>query len=242
MNKMPAWIILILIFTAIAAICIFVLKGYSFLGYTLLLVNVLLLLHHLTPEGVWKTVDILVAFGLLYFCCVEIPIVSESKTDKDCSKPYIIVLGAEVVGSSPSRSLRYRINAALEYLHQYPDSIAIVSGGQGEHEDITEAECMYRELVAVGISPERILKEEAATSTMENLRYSFDIIRARGDSPDGNTAILSSSYHLCRAKLMAKKLGVHTVGVACYPGNPFLALNFFIREAFGLTQLMIFGR
>jgi uncharacterized SAM-binding protein YcdF (DUF218 family) len=77
---------------------------------------------------------------------------------------------------------------------------------------------------------------------MENLSYSFALIRDRGDEPDGNTAVLSASYHLCRAKRMAQSLGVRIAGVAARPGNPFLAANFFIREAFGLMHLMVFGK
>ena len=41
---------------------------------------------------------------------------------------------------------------------------------------------------------------------------------------------------------MAKKLGVDAVGCSCSPGNPLLALNFYIREAFGVTHLWVFGK
>ena len=41
-----------------------------------------------------------------------------------------------------------------------------------------------------------------ATSTKENLMFSFEIIRNRGDEPEGNVAVLSSPYHLYRAKTM----------------------------------------
>lgn len=84
--------------------------------------------------------------------------------------------------------------------------------------------------------------EDKATSTMENLDYSFDIIRSLGGEPDGNVTIVSSSYHLFRAKSMAKRLGVGAAGYSCAPGNPILAANFFIREAFGVTHLWVFGK
>ena len=77
---------------------------------------------------------------------------------------------------------------------------------------------------------------------MENLSFSFDIIRSLGDEPDGSTAILSSSYHLYRAKKIARSMHVSSAGVAGYPGNPILAANFFIREALGVARLTIFGR
>ena len=100
---------------------------------------------------------------------------------------------------------------------------------------------MYEWLVEKGVAPGRIIMEPKATSTMENLEYSFEIIRQLGDEPDGHVTILSSNYHLYRAKQMAKMQGVDAAGFACAPGNPFLALNYFIREAFGVTHLWVFG-
>ena len=240
--KMSGWIVADIILIILAAVCCFVLKGYSYIGYTLILTAVMIAIYHLAPPSLWRISVLLVGVGLIYFLLVEIPVVSASKTDEDCGRDYIIVLGAEVVGTRPSRSLNYRINEAFSYLNKYPESKAIVSGGKGDGEDISEAECMFSSLTAKGISPDRIIMEDRATSTAENLKYSFEIIKAAGEDPSGNVAILSSSYHLYRAKRMAANLGVEAAGVACYPGNPFLALNFFIREAFGVTHLMIFGR
>ena len=101
---------------------------------------------------------------------------------------------------------------------------------------------MYNWLTEAGVDPARIIMEDKATSTMENLEYSFDIIRSLGGDPVGNTTIVSSSYHLFRAKSMANKLGVDAAGCSCSPGNPLLALNFYIREAFGVTHLWVFGK
>ena len=100
-----------------------------------------------------------------------------------------------------------------------PDCIAIVSGGQGDGEDVTEAQCMHDWLVEAGIDPARIYMEDKAESTMENLEYSFGIIRSLGGEPDGNVTILSSSYHLFRAKSMAKRLGVDAAGILLRPGQ-----------------------
>ena len=89
---------------------------------------------------------------------------------------------------------------------------------------------------------ERVLREDKATSTRENLEYSFEIIRRRGDEPAGNVAIVSSAYHLYRAKLMAQRLGAPgAAGVAAPWGYFFVMLNYFIREAFGVTHLWVFG-
>ena len=231
-----------LFFLLLAVFLRFALKGYSYLAHLSVLVAGLILLHALLPAGLWRIVQILTAAGFLLFLVFEIPVLLAARTDPDPGRKYLVVLGAEVVGTRPSRSLNYRLNAALAYLEQYPESLCVVSGGKGEKEEISEAECMFRVLTERGIASERILLEDRSTSTMENLSFSFALIRSRGDEPDGNTALLSASYHLCRAKRMAKLLGVQSACVAAPPGNPFLAANFFIREAFGMMHLMLFGK
>lgn len=244
MNKIlhnAPWVLSVTALVCSACFFYFALRGYSYIGHTLMFVAALILLHRFAPDGLWRITVVLVCIGLIYFCLVELPIVKNSRTDEDAGRKYAIVLGAEVVGDRPSRSLKYRLNGALEFLWFNPDSIAIVSGGQGEGEDITEAQCMYNWLVEKGVEPERIIMEPKASSTMENLEFSFDIIRSLGDDPDGNVTILSSNYHLYRAKQMAKMQGVDAAGFACSPGNPVLALNYFIREAFGVTHLWVFG-
>ena len=100
---------------------------------------------------------------------------------------------------------------------------------------------MHDWLLSRGIDGSRIIMEPNATSTMENLQFSFRLIRDKGDEPNGNVAIVSSSYHLYRAKSMAEMQGVEAVGVACAMGYPLLMLNFYIREAFGVTHLWVFG-
>lgn len=225
-----------------AAFFRFALHGYSYIAHTLVFIAVVIVLHRVLPSRLWRVAAALIGVGLIYFSMLEVLIISSASTTRDAAeKEYVIVLGAQVKGTRPSPSLHYRLAGALDLLTANPNSTAIVTGGQGEGEDITEAECMRSWLIEAGIDPARIICEDSATSTMENLKFSFDIIRQHGDEPDGNVTILSSSYHLYRAKAMAARLGVNAAGYAAAPGNPLLALNFFMREAFGVTHLWIFG-
>lgn len=239
--KLPPWLLSSGILAVLSAFFRFAVKGYSYIAHALILAAALIVLHRFLPKTPWRVTVALVCVGLAYFIGVEAFIISSARTDADCERKYLVVLGASVNGETPSRSLLYRLNGTLEYMNAYPGSVAIVSGGQGNGEDITEAECMRRWLVQHGVGEERIVLEPRATSTMENLQYSYEIIRALGDEPDGNVAIASSSYHLCRAKLLSGKLGVEAAGYACAAGNPLLTANFFIREAFGVTHFWVFG-
>ena len=244
MNKKKSglWAVVSAGLTACALVLRFALRGYAWWGYALLFVAALIVLHRFAPPLLWKLAVALTCLGLLYFCIVEVPIIKNARTDKNPERPYLIVLGAAVYGDQPSLTLVRRLEGALDYLNAYPESVAIVSGGMGKGETVTEGQAMYDWLVAHGADPARVLVEDKATSTMENLKYSFAIIRERGDEPAGNIAIVSSAYHLYRAKCMAAKLGApDAAGVAAPWGYFFVMLNYFIREAFGVTHLWVFG-
>lgn len=241
-KKSPAWAVSSGILLALAAAVRFILKGYAYLAYTLAFFAALIILHRFLSRKLWRIVLILVCIGFAYFIAVEIPIIKNARTDADAGRDYLIVLGAAVYGDDPSPSLTRRLQGTLDYMEKYPDSVAIVSGGQGKGENVSEAECMYTWLTERGVDPERLIMEDRATSTSENLQFSFDIIRSRGTDPEGHTAVLSSPYHLYRAKQMAKRMGVQVAGVAGGWDHPLLTVTYFIREAFGVTHLWVFGR
>ena len=224
-----------------ALILRFAVRGYAWWAYFAAFVALLIIAHRFLGKTLFRALMVLVCIGFLYFCFVEFHIIRDARTDQDPKRDYLIVLGAAVYGDQPSLTLVRRMEGALEYLEAYPDSVAIVSGGMGTGETVTEAQAMHDWLADHGIPEERILLENKATSTQENLAYSFDIIRARGDEPDGNVAIVSSAYHLYRAKLMARNMEVEAAGVSAPWGYFFVMLNYFIREAFGVTHLWVFG-
>lgn len=162
------------------------------------------------------------------------------KTDEPVSA--VIVLGAGVNGETPSLTLRTRIDAAAAYLEEHPDVPVVLSGGQGPGEAITEAECMRRALVRRGVDESRLYPEERSTSTQENLRYSRAILEKLGVDPARRVAIVTSDFHLCRARLM---WGGDTAAVPAHlPSTLYfqcLTVNYFIREAFGLAAYFVYG-
>ena len=100
---------------------------------------------------------------------------------------------------------------------------------------------MHDWLVGHGIDEDRLIMEDQSTNTFENLRNSFAILEQRtgGHDLDGKVAVVSSSYHLFRAKLIAAGLGTDVSGVASFPGNPVVTLNYFIREAPAVWKQLI---
>ena len=154
---------------------------------------------------------------------------------------YVIVLGAGVHGNTPSLSLRSRIDAAYQYLSEHPDAVAVVSGGKGSGENISEAQCMCDHLVAKGIAPDRIWMEDKSTSTRENLHYSLALIENRTGSPPESINILSNEFHLLRATLMAKEEGVTAYGIPARTPLRLLFVTYFLREIAALWNYWIFG-
>lgn len=237
---MKLWLIIDLILLLLAAFFLFCMNGYTYISATLIFIAALVAVYHSGHPLLMRIVTVLTVIGFLYFLFVEFLIISNARTDKDPERKYLIVLGARVMGDKPSVSLQNRLKGALEYMNTYPDSVSIVSGGQGSGEEISEAECMRNWLVEHGISEDRILPEAKSTTTNENLRYSWEIIQEHGGKAD-DIAILSSNYHLYRAKSMARTVGMDPAGVKGHIGYPIYTLGMFIREAFGVTHLWVFG-
>jgi|LFRM01.1.fsa_nt_gb uncharacterized SAM-binding protein YcdF (DUF218 family) len=144
----------------------------------------------------------------------------------------VIVLGCKVNGEEPSLALARRIDAAIEYLEKYPESVVIVSGGQGPDEGISEAEAMRRRMTVQGIAPERIFMEDQSTSTYENLTFSMQIMKDMNLRDD--TIIITEGYHLTRALYMAESLGMDAQGLSAKTVR-WLLPTAWVREWFALT-------
>lgn len=175
--------------------------------------------------------------ALAFFLLVEAQIVShmadQGGDDLDC----IIVLGAKVRPSGPSRALRFRIDAAFAYLTAHPQTVAILSGGKGADEPVSEAECMYNALIERGIAKERLTVEDASRDTKENIRNSFALIER-----PSNVGLLTASYHVCRALALAEaQNSPHTLcGIAADAFDPLL-LHFTVREFAGVLSECLEG-
>ena len=220
----------------------FAMPGHDFLGYTLWGIAVLVFLFPRLHRVGRIVLGVLVCAGVIVFAVFEIPVVRDARTDTDAHPDAIIVLGAGVNGETPSLTLRTRIDAAAAYLEEHPDVPVVLSGGQGPGEAITEAECMRRALVRRGVDESRLYPEERSTSTQENLRYSRAILEELGVDPARRVAIVTSDFHLCRARLM---WGGDTAAVPAHLPSALyfqcLTVNYFIREAFGLAAYFVYG-
>lgn len=147
---------------------------------------------------------------------------SEPAPDLD----YVIVLGAQVHGTQPSRALRKRLDCAYEYAEENSDTILILSGGKGPDERISEAECMYNYLIGQGMDQERLLMEDRSTSTRENLKFSEQYLDIHHDQ----IGILSNNFHIYRALKLARETGYENIcGIPAH-SDPFMQIHYVLRE------------
>lgn len=127
------------------------------------------------------------------------------KAKKDLD--YIIVLGAHVDGTRLTLALLERTRRACQYLKENPGTKAILSGGKGSGEDISEAQAMYDYLVAHGIEGSRLIKEEHSTNTKENLSFSLGYI----GKTDVSVGVVTNNFHVFRGVAIGKKCGFKEV-------------------------------
>lgn len=229
----------------------FLMAGYSFSALVCLCLIGVLLFYNVcnwtkkrfpkSTRVVKSMFTILLCLGLLVMGVTEALIIHASFGDKAESCEYMVVLGAKVRPDGPSVSLMDRIRAAAEYMHEHPDVLAIVSGGMGEDEPMAEAKCMYEELIKLGIGPDRIWIEDKATTTWENIHFALDLIEEKTGQRPEKIGILSSEYHLFRAKMFARDCGVEAVGIPARTSRVSQMVNHFLREVAGVWHYILLG-
>ena len=188
-------------------------------------------------KGLKIAVIAVFAVGLLIFMIAEGCIVSRMSAEPKENLDYMIVLGAQVHGERPSRALKLRLEKATQEWERCGKPILLLSGGQGDGESITEAECMKRFLVEKGIPEDKMILEDESVSTMENLQFCARL----SDCKEKKTGIVSNNFHVYRALKLAKKQGYQDVcGVAA--GSDWrYQIHYMVREAFALVKEKIKG-
>ncbi|MBQ8769130.1 MAG: YdcF family protein [Oscillospiraceae bacterium] len=236
---------------ALGAVCFAAVHGHEFLGLICLalsalsvcyiLIGMLKQQRRMVAKMLKTVLSTILCIGILIFAVTEAIVLRASTGDPEKSCRYVIVLGARVQDTSPSISLSERIDAAYDYLTQNPEAIAVLSGGQGEDEGISEAQCMFTELTAMGIPEDRLWLEDKSTSTWENLNFSLAIIEEKTGTRPEQIGILSSEYHLYRAGLFAEDCGFEAVGIPARTQRFTIRLNYFLREVAGVWHYLILG-
>lgn len=192
---------------------------------------------HLFPSWCKVIFGGVLAVGLFVFLLVEIFIFTGMFQHCEKNLDYVVILGAQVKGEVPSKALTLRLEAAAEYLKENTDSKAVLSGGKGPGENITEAEAMRRYLSAEGIEESRLILEDKSTSTEENLKYSAQVI----GSKDAKVGIVTNNFHVFRAMQLGEKQGYTNLSGIAAASDPRFQVHYLLREFFALVKEKLVG-
>jgi uncharacterized SAM-binding protein YcdF (DUF218 family) len=186
------------------------------------------------PGGLRIAFLVLAGVVLVVFVVIEGCILSGFREEGEEDLDYILVLGAQVYENGPSAALGFRLDKAIEYLEENPETICIVSGGQGYNEPFAEAVGMAAYLEENGISEERIILEAESANTAENIANSMAFLDA-GDS----VGIVTNNFHMFRALQTARREGLeHVCGITADTTKLYLPNNM-LREFFGVVKFYL---
>lgn len=177
----------------------------------------------------------LVVLTVLILIFGRIPATAEPDLD------YVIVLGASVKPEGVSRTLKLRLDKAAEYAKQNPSAVLILSGGQGADEPCTEAAAMMRYLEDKGVPPERMILEEQSQSTTENIAYSRIFLEEHAENENPDVGILTSNFHLLRARLIAEKQGMENIRGIAAESDRILFVHFCFRDSLAILKDRLMG-
>lgn len=176
--------------------------------------------------------------GVISFVWIETLVLQAARSDSDVNAKYAVVLGAGLRGDQPSQTLKNRLDKGVEYLRANPEAKIVAAGGVGAAAAFSEAEVMKRYLTTQGIAETRILLEDKSRTTDENLKFTKALIIARERMPAHSIAVITSDYHLYRAKQIAGKYYPQVQGLAAESAL-MLKINYAIREYFAIIKFWL---
>lgn len=173
-------------------------------------------------------VDFISTLNLILFCCYSFYTRIKRCPTNVCD---IVVLGAAINHGQVSPVLASRLNHAIKCWQQHQSARIIVSGGQSQNEHLSEAAAMARYLVMRGIPAQLILRENHARNTRQNLLFTKRLITA----VDRSVVVITSDFHVLRARLDARKIGLSWCFLGTKTPWQFRTLTF-IRDYLGVIR------
>jgi len=152
------------------------------------------------------------------------------------TKPVAIVLGAAVwAGGVASPTLRRRAEAAAALYRAGRVGAIVATGGIGKTPP-TEAETVGAILVSQGVPESAVILETRSRNTGENIAFAADLLA------EGHPVVLvSDAWHLPRARLIARRLGLRasTAAPPWRGARPLATLRGALREGVALLAYLV---
>ena len=174
---------------------------------------------------------ITLGLGIFIICqgCILTKFFSKGEPGAD----YIIVLGAQMRDWGPSVVYKARLDSAIEYLNDNPDTKVIVTGGQGANESVSEGEGGKTYLLEQEITEDRIIVESESLDTDQNISNALNLVEVTADMKIG---IVTNNFHVFRGVMIAKRYtDADVTGIAAFTEYLYLPNNM-VRETFGILK------
>ena len=195
----------------------------------------------LTSKGIGKVLR----NAVIVLLCLEFALVGflsfYSQNDNvDYKEDAVVVLGAGIRGDRVMVPLKLRLDKAIEYHEKNPEALIVVTGGQGFQETVTEAYAMEKYLLERGVDPAVIRKEELATSTNENMRFSRDILTDEFGGNDYEIVVITNNFHIYRAVSIAKTEGFEQISHMHAGLQWYNLVPCYLRESLAVLKMWVF--
>ncbi len=182
---------------------------------------------------------------------------------------YVIVLGTDLVDNKISKSLKRRLDKAVEYSKENPNTVFVLSGGRSDYDRSTEATVMYHYMIKEGVPEKNLLLEFYSESTQEKVGFSIRTIkqdheqkmlanRVRHNGTMGgpnlpgddiiigverplSIGIITSEFNLFRAGEIAKRYGFPDVCPMATKTDELMLAHLSTREAVALFKDRLIG-
>lgn len=222
--------------------------GLSFSSFFIFIACILILYGFLKNQikkssSLHKLIKYSTIVSIFIFIVIEGFIIFYPKYNITSSCDYMIILGASVKGSTPSLTLKGRLDAALDYLEDTNDDLYIVvSGGKGDGENISEASAMKNYLVQNGIEKNKVILEDKSTSTFENFSYSKEKIENHSSTQIENLDIkvVTTDFHTFRSSIIARINNYKNITFYSSKSLPQFMPTYYTREFFALIKTLVF--
>lgn len=200
--------------------------------------------------------------GLVVLFIIQILMFGQIPASAEPNLDYVVVLGAGIREDRVSSTLKLRLDKAVEYIQENPDTVLILSGGQGKGEARTEASAMEEYLLLKGVPAAQMILEEQSVNTKENFLFSKRLIEKDQEENGKRTGknrpefsvpaldfeesqlrigVLTSNFHLYRARKIAQKQGETDLSSIAAPSDRVLFLHFCLRDAFAILKDRLVG-
>lgn len=177
--------------------------------------------------------------GAVILAVLQVAMLGRIPAIADSGLDYLIVLGCQVRNGKPGKILKLRLDKAAEYAAQNPETTLILSGGQGWDEELSEAQAMKNYLTEAGVPQEQMLLEEQSTNTVENIAFSRRLMEDPLIPP--RVGILTSNFHLYRAKKIAFHQGMGNVSLVAAESDRILFIHYCFRDCLAILKDRIAG-